>query len=353
MKGYWKLFGVLVFALLVYMTYPFLEGIVYAIFLYYLAKPIKKQLDKKIESKEITSFIAIITLLSLIVIPTMVSTIYIADTVSKSFPFLIELIENILPQEYSEHINELVSSIKILDVNYFLELVRSRDIQSIVLEPLKRLTEVFLWYLLIMFIAFVVGFYFLMDGESLMGWAVDNAPQRDEKIIDEYIGNMDCALNRIFVGVFLTMVITLIFALISLTVLNMVAPAELKISAALILGLSVLCGLFNLLPGVGIKIVWVPTAILFTLQAYFMGTLMASLWYLLIFALVMAVIVDFVPDQILRPYICGAGIHTGLVLLSFVFGTVVFGAKGLFLGPIILVGFIEYMKTVVPQLSDE
>ena len=164
---------------------------------------------------------------------------------------------------------------------------------------------------------------------------------------------MDCALNRIFVGVFLTMVITLIFALISLTVLNMVAPAELKISAALILGLSVLCGLFNLLPGVGIKIVWVPTAILFTLQAYFMGTLMASLWYLLIFALVMAVIVDFVPDQILRPYICGAGIHTGLVLLSFVFGTVVFGAKGLFLGPIILVGFIEYMKTVVPQLSDE
>ena len=162
MKGYWKLFGVLVFALLVYMTYPFLEGIVYAIFLYYLAKPIKKQLDKKIESKEITSFIAIITLLSLIVIPTMVSTIYIADTVSKSFPFLIELIENILPQESSEHINELVSSIKILDVNYFLELVRSRDIQSIVLEPLKRLTEVFLWYLLIMFIAFVVGFYFLM-----------------------------------------------------------------------------------------------------------------------------------------------------------------------------------------------
>ncbi|OYT53772.1 MAG: hypothetical protein B6U72_04830 [Candidatus Altiarchaeales archaeon ex4484_2] len=353
MKRYWKLYGVLVFALLVYMVYPFLEGIIYAIFIYYLAKPIKKQLDKKIEQKEITSLFSIIMIVSLIMVPAMASMLYIADTVYKGFPFLLEVADDLLPQEYSTQIDGVLASIKILDTQYLLNLLGSKDIQSIIIGPMKKLTEGLLWFLLISFIGLVVGFYFLMDGKSLIEWAVNNAPKRDKKIIDKYVGNLDCALNRIFVGVFLTMVITTIFALIALTSLNAIAPHELKITAALIIGLSILCGIFNLLPGVGIKIVWVPVAVLFALQAYFVGSLMSSLWFLILFALVMAVIVDFIPDQILRPYICGSGIHTGLVLLSFIFGTAVFGAKGLFLGPIILVSFIEFMKIVVPELNKE
>ncbi len=352
MKGYWRLYGVLMFALLVYMIYPFLEGIVYAIFIYYLAKPIKKRLDERIEHKEITSLFAIIIIFSLIMIPATASLLYIADTVYNGFPFLLDVIDDLLPPEYSTQLDELTASIKILDAQYFLELVKSRDIQSIIIGPMKKLTEGLLWFILISFIGLVVGFYFLMDGKSLIEWAVDNAPERDKEIIDRYVGDLDMALNRIFVGVFLTMVITTIFALIALTFLNAIAPPELKITAALIIGLSILCGVFNLLPGVGIKIVWVPVAVLFAMQAYFVGSLMSSLWFLILFSLVMAAIVDFIPDQILRPYICGSGIHTGLVLLSFIFGTAVFGTKGLFLGPIILVSFIEFMKTVVPDLRE-
>ncbi len=348
---FWGIFGLLIFIVLFYMSYPFIEGIVYGIFIYYITRPVKRRIDTRTTHSGISSFLSLLIVFSLIIIPAFVATFYIVDVAYKGLPSIVEIIKDLMPTEYTSQINEFITNLQSIDFGYLLELIRKNDLQVIIIEPIKRITEGFFWFLFILFIALIVSFYLLRDAENLKHWVMDIIPETDKKLVDDYITHLNNSLDRIFVGIFMTMIITAIFALISLIILNAIAPPELRISnLAIILGIAILCGIFNLLPGIGIKIVWVPVALLLGLQAYFTGTIMSSLWFLILFVIVMSFVVDFIPDQILRPYICSGGVHTGLILLAFVFGTAVFGAKGLFLGPIILVTFTEFMRIVVPEL---
>jgi hypothetical protein len=68
------------------------------------------------------------------------------------------------------------------------------------------------------------------------------------------------------------------------------------------------------------------------------------------FALVSVVVVDTVPDLALRPWVSGGDLHLGTVMFAYIFGPLVFGWYGLFLGPLVLVLVAQAANVVLPEL---
>jgi len=68
------------------------------------------------------------------------------------------------------------------------------------------------------------------------------------------------------------------------------------------------------------------------------------------FLVVSFVVVDYVPDQLLRPYVSGRTLHVGAVMLAYTLGPFLFGWYGIFLGPFVLVVLYEFARIVVPWL---
>jgi hypothetical protein len=65
---------------------------------------------------------------------------------------------------------------------------------------------------------------------------------------------------------------------------------------------------------------------------------------------VTVVIVDLLPDFVLRPYVSGRNLHIGLVMFAYILGPLLFGWYGIFLGPIILVLVFHFARVVLPEL---
>jgi predicted PurR-regulated permease PerM len=68
------------------------------------------------------------------------------------------------------------------------------------------------------------------------------------------------------------------------------------------------------------------------------------------FAALSFVVVDTIPDLILRPYVSGRNLHVGLVMFAYIFGPLLFGWYGIFLGPMLLVFVVHFTRLVLPEL---
>jgi hypothetical protein len=108
-----------------------------------------------------------------------------------------------------------------------------------------------------------------------------------------------------------------------------------------------LTGAASLIPVVGIKLVWIPMAGWLAFTSYQGET---GFVFVLAFVAVAAVVVDFIPDLVVRPYVSGRDLHLGLVILAYVFGPLVWGWYGLFLGPMVLVLVVHFGRLVLPEL---
>jgi predicted PurR-regulated permease PerM len=111
--------------------------------------------------------------------------------------------------------------------------------------------------------------------------------------------------------------------------------------------LALLTGIGSLVPIVGMKIVYFPMTVILIIRTLRTD---APLWFPVVFFVVTLVIVDTIPDFIVRAYVSGRGFHFGLVMFAYILGVVFFGWYGLFLGPIVLVLFLHFMRIIFPQL---
>jgi predicted PurR-regulated permease PerM len=107
-------------------------------------------------------------------------------------------------------------------------------------------------------------------------------------------------------------------------------------------------GIGSLVPIVGMKIVYVPVAVALLFIALTSNT--AAVWFPILFFSITFIFVDTIPDFFVRTYIAGRGLHTGLLMLSYIFGTVIFGWAGLFFGPLVLVFILHFARLVFPRL---
>ncbi|MFB6140519.1 MAG: AI-2E family transporter [Halosimplex sp.] len=196
--------------------------------------------------------------------------------------------------------------------------------------------------LLHLFIMFAVAFYLLRDDHRLAEYVRN---YEDGGVFEAFAREVDDSLELIFAGNILNAVVTGTVGAITYSVLNVFAPPEVAIPYAALVGL--LTGIASLVPVVGMKLVYVPVTAYLAVLAFAAG----SGWgFVFVFAAVSFVVVDIVPDLLVRPYVTGGTLHTGSVMFAYILGSLLFGWYGLFLGPILLVLVTHFGRIVVPEI---
>ncbi|WP_135303006.1 AI-2E family transporter [Haloarcula amylovorans] len=195
-----------------------------------------------------------------------------------------------------------------------------------------------------LFLALTVAYYLLRDGPRLSRW-FRNMFGSESGVFDEYVEKVDEDLGSVFFGNILNAFVVAIVGVVLYTVLNVFAPASGIPYPALV---GVLAGAASLIPVVGMKLVYIPVALGLFGRAVLNGE---PLWFPTVFVVATVVIVDFIPDLLLRPYVSGRNLHVGLVMIAYILGPMLFGWYGLFLGPLLLVVVFHFARLVVPTLT--
>jgi predicted PurR-regulated permease PerM len=344
---YWQILGLISVALLAYMFFPFIDVIIYGIFIYYVARPMYREFDRRFKHKSVGAFLS----LFIVVLPIVLISIY---TVSIAY---IEL-TNILTQAdfgYIDYVNELFKDyegiaryIKLDDIP---TLIGQGDTWGLILMLLTRFSGIFSTFFSIffnLFLTFAIAFYILKDGAKLREWLTDAFLGGKTELTKMFFDEVDSDLHTVFLGNILTAILTALIGAVTFSLLNLVAPPQLLIPYPILL--AILCGLGIFIPLIGMKLIWIPLAIYLVIQAYLNGILFTDWWFLLLFLIAVSVVVDFIPDTVLRPFISRKQIHAGAMLFAYIFGIAAFGFVGLFLGPIILILATQFMKIVQPAL---
>ncbi|MBX0294315.1 AI-2E family transporter [Haloarcula nitratireducens] len=195
-----------------------------------------------------------------------------------------------------------------------------------------------------LFLALTVAYYLLRDGPRLSRW-LRNTLGGNSAVFDEYVELVDEDLGSVFFGNILNAFVVAIVAVVLYSTLDAVAPAGGIPYPALV---GVLAGAASLIPVVGMKLVYVPVALGLFGRAFLNGE---PLWFPTAFLAATVVIVDFIPDLLLRPYVSGRNLHVGLVMIAYIIGPTLFGWYGLFLGPLLLVVVYHFARVIVPTLT--
>jgi predicted PurR-regulated permease PerM len=206
------------------------------------------------------------------------------------------------------------------------------------------LTTVVSNFFLNLFITVIVTYYLLLDGHRIREWLLRFD---DDAIVREYLEAVDDELEAVLFGNLLNVIAVSLIAIAAFSGYNAVAPAAAEVPYPALAG--VLTGAASLIPVVGMKIVYLPlTAI--TALPIVLGGDSSLLVYVLGFLAVAVVVVDTIPDLVLRPLLSGKTTHVGLLMLAYTLGPVVLGFYGLFFAPIVLVVGLTFAHTALPRL---
>lgn len=226
----------------------------------------------------------------------------------------------------------------------FLQGSGVQDVLLSLLGPFSNYLGATLNVVVHVFIAITIAYYLLKDGDDLAAWVREYF---GDARLDEYGTAVDSNLQTIYFGNILNAFLIGILGAVVFYAMALIAPQEVGLPAPILLGM--LTGLGSLVPVVGMKIVYVPVAVyLFARAAILDPTL---LWFPILFTGVTFIFVDIVPDIVLRPYVTGRDLHVGGVMFSYIFGSLLFGWYGIFLGPLLFVVIYEFGRVVVPELT--
>jgi len=339
---YWQILGILLIGLLLYMLVPFLDVILYGVFVYYVTRPIYERIEDRIKKRSISAFIS----LFLFILPVIMIAIYAFSIASFELTRFMERIDYTIHLGYlNKAIEELSSIGRQLTPQELWEFIKENpSIQDILILPVASLVDI----LFKLFLMFTIAFYLLKDGYRLRGWVSEKVLGGDAKLSDRFFNSIDEDLNRVFFGNILVALFTALIAIALFYILNLFAPQYLGIPYPFLLG--ILCGIAIFIPGIGIKIVWVPMALYLVIQAYVNNVLFTGWWFILVFLISVFFLVDLSPDIVLRPYISAKRVHPGVMLIAYLFGYIVFGFMGLFLGPIIVILVTNFMNIILPEI---
>ena len=330
-------FGLLLALAVAFVVYSFLGVFVLGVFLYYATRPFHRRFDAYLPG----SVAAALSLLVLAV-PVVVLVTYTA-TVGYS---------------------ELAALAETTGVDALNGVVPSADVTAAVQDPGSLLTDrdpgrladiarAALGYLALVFssvfdivVAFTIAFYLLRDGGRLRG-LLENYLDRHSDALDgagleDYCDAIDADLETVFFGNILNALLIAVIGALSYSALNVFAPAAFDVPSPVLVG--ILAGAASLVPVVGMKIVYVPVVAYLGSRAALDG----GGWdFVVAFALVSVVVVDTIPDLALRPWVSGGDLHLGTVMFAYIFGPLVFGWYGLFLGPLVLVLVVHFYDVVL------
>lgn len=336
-------FGVAVAAVIAYVAYRFIAALTVSVFLYYSTRRFFKYLGKlrlprRVRAVTVISFLAVplVLLLSYTVVLVVVE---VRDFVTE-YPVVDIAAENVPWFEGIGGLPELTAA-GLFDAYQSGQLDPFIDFAT---QNATFLTETLSSFLLNLLIVMVVTYYLLIDGDRIRGWLLRFD---DDAIVREYLEAVDRELEAVLFGNLLNVIAVSIIAIVAYTGYNAMVPVGARVPYPALAG--ALTGIASLIPVVGMKVVYVPLGGIAALPSFLESNPQLAV-YVVGFVLVAVIVVDTIPDLILRPYFSGETTHVGLLMLAYIFGPVVFGFHGLFLAPILLVVGLTFADTALPRL---
>ncbi|WP_435065101.1 AI-2E family transporter [Halobaculum sp. EA56] len=211
-------------------------------------------------------------------------------------------------------------------------------------ENAAFLTTVVSEFALNLFVVTIVTYYLLVDGHRISEWLLRFD---DDALIREYLEAVDEELEAVLFGNLLNVVAISLIAIATFSAFNALVPAPVRVPYPALVG--ALTGIASLVPVVGMKIVYLPVTAIMAIPVL-MGAPLTQFVYVAAFLAVTVVVVDTIPDVVLRPILSGDETHVGLLMLAYTLGPVVLGFYGLFFAPIVLVIGLTFANTALPRL---
>lgn len=344
--GWWGL-GIALGTALTYVVYSFVGTFVFGVFIYYATRPLYRRIRRVVRQPSLAAAVSLfaLTLPALLLVAYALSIAlnqlrrYAGDGVGllSTLPFV--------DSAFVENVADPATLLE-LDIEQHL----TGDAVASALSSLGSAadTVAFLGVGAVhLFVMFALAFYLLRDGSRLSRWSVNRFGD-DRGLLKSYGEAIDRDFKAIFFGNILNAVLTGTIGVLVYSVLNVYAPPSVAIPTAALVGL--LAGVASLIPMVGMKLVYVPVAIY--LAAMSLLTDPNTLWFTGVFVVVSFVVVDTIPDLVLRPYVSGRSLHVGSLMIAYTFGPLLFGWYGIFLAPMLLVLVVHFAQLVLPELLD-
>lgn len=353
---FWVGFGVVLGAVLVFVTYSFIGTFVFGVFLYYATRPLYRRVYARVRQRSVAALLSL-TLLALPVLTLLYYTLAIALQEFERFATTTEI------GPYADQIEPYI------DVSEAVQnpeaLLSSTAGPAAILDTAGQLVSyvgIVGTGLIHAFVMFAFAFYMLRDGGKLAEWMKGFLDRHGA--LDRYFHEVDRSFHKVFYGNILNAIVTGAIGAIAFSLVDVVAPASLGVPYPALTGL--LAGAASLIPIIGMKIVYVPMGAWLAVRAGLGG---GEWWFVALFVGVAFVIVDTIPDLLVRPYVSGGGsisigrfslakqdanpqpgLHTGTLMFAYILGPFLFGWYGIFLAPMILVLVVHFARFVLPEL---
>jgi predicted PurR-regulated permease PerM len=357
----WLIFGVALVVLLLWIMRPFLDVFIYAIFLYYITRPIKRWLSKYIKNEPLLVLVSLLLLALPIVL-------VISYTLLVGMSQLMTLVQShgltgAIPSGTLANLTTTFSGLQqnvssgtldignITNQDWYRSLSGSLPtIQAILLALGGTIADIAFKGFIIFFVAFAL----LKNDHQLKAWIEKTFPYLMEEhngLFVRYMRGVDTDLQKIFFSNLLSIVFFAIIAVISYHLLNLFAPASLQIPSPILLG--ILTGVSALIPMIGMWLVVGPLTVFLVINSLLAGTFFPNIGFFIFEFLFIFIFVTTLPGFVVGPYLARGNVNTGLLMFAYIIGPLVFGITGIFIGAIVLVLLTNYFHIVVPEFSRE
>jgi predicted PurR-regulated permease PerM len=321
-KHKWKIvLAVLIFliaAMFLFVILQLLDGIIMGIVLAYIARPMKHYIDRY--APKASPYIATCAIVLPVLLIIGLGIFEIFNDINwavKNQDYVLGILLNLLEKlSLPDFIRERIKDMVLNFSSYLFPVLN----QYLTISILVDMGKTVLILALNTFLAVLICFYLLMDGERLVDKIKDIIPGEVEEFSARFIKHFDGILSAIFVGN--------AYSAIAVGVLSLIVFWAFGFSNVLALSaIMLLAAIIPLLTG------WLVVVVLAIFRYFEMGSQSA-----LVFLIVSFVVVILPPEILIRPYIINtkSEIHPMLIILAFLGGGMVGGIAGFFVAPILL-----------------
>lgn len=335
-------FGMLVAVLVGFLAVRFIAALTVAVFLYYSTRRYHKALRRLRLPVRIRAVVTLVSFAMPLLLLVSYTVVLLAAEAKRIFTRynLADVVAAEIPWLGVDNIPELTLS----GIYGAYQAGNLDPFVRFASENAGFVVELLSGFFLNTFIAIVVTYYLLVDGARIRDWVLRFD---DEAIIREYLEAVDSELEAVLFGNLLNVIATTLIAIAVYNGYNLLAPAPADVPYPALAG--ALTGVASLIPVVGMKIVYLPLTLIAALPIILGGD-PSQFIYIVGFLALAIVVVDTIPDLVLRPILSGETTHVGLLMLAYTLGPVVLGFYGLFFAPILLVVFLTFANTALPSL---
>ena len=294
---------------------PYLQFILFGVILAYIFFPIQQRVERYVRPT-VAALVVVVAVLLVILIPLIyLLTIAVQQSLRVASAIRSGQLDAALIEELIETAGLSVDLVTLYESNQVRIASAVQEITSGAIDLVGSLPALFIGLSITLFVLFAL----LRDGEQFVGWVQWVLPI-EEGILDELRGGLDQLIWVSIVGNVAVAAIQAVLLVVGLAIAGL--PA--------LIFLTVATFVLTLLPFVGAFGVWVPaTVYLLAVDQPIAGAAIAVYGLLVTLS-----------DTYLRPALIGrsGALNNAIIVIGIFGGVVVFGAVGLFIGPVVLGG---------------